>query len=253
MKRFVEQPNLPHCAEVLSVGEKYRDILSKPLEKLGLIPLFVPDNPFVDRRLCAHADLSVFHAGKDRVILAPFLRGSQFADRLGAFGFSYSFAPIEQKSKYPSDAQLNACVVGKHLLCSLGITADEIIHYMTAERGAEIVSVRQGYVKCSVCVVNKNTIITSDRVIADQSRERGMDVLEIAPGCISLDGFSYGFIGGSSFKISDKQLAFTGVLDDHPDKNRIFDFLERHNIEPVFLTDRQIFDIGSAVPLTEKS
>ena len=48
-------------------------------------------------------------------------------------------------------------------------------------------------------------------------------------------------------------IAFTGKLDLHPDKNKIIDFIETRNIHPVYLTDKEIFDIGGIVPLTENS
>lgn len=248
---FVELPNLPQCAEMILLGEKYADILKEPLKKLGLTPVFVPDNPFVDARLCGHADLSVFHAGYNRLILAPFLRKSGFADRLEALGIVCSFAEIEQGAKYPMDAQLNACMVGKNLICRQNITAKDITDYITG-RGTNIIFCKQGYVKCSVCVVDEASIITSDCGIGELCRKRGMDVLLITPGFIRLDGFPYGFIGGSTFKLADNRMAFTGVLSRHPDKQRIIDFLEKRGIEPVFLTDKEIFDIGSAIPLTEK-
>jgi hypothetical protein len=80
-----------------------------------------------------------------------------------------------------------------------------------------------------------------------------MHVLRIAPGAVVLDGFPYGFIGGASFKISEKNLAFTGRLDGHPDCERILSFLREREIEPLFLTQEPIFDIGSAIPILEMS
>ena len=61
------------------------------------------------------------------------------------------------------------------------------------------------------------------------------------------------YIGGSAFKIAKSTIAFTGKLDLHPDKNKIIDFIETRNIHPVYLTDKEIFDIGGIVPLTENS
>ena len=76
-----------------------------------------------------------------------------------------------------------------------------------------------------------------------------MDVLRIRPGYIELIGYDYGFIGGAAFLINDHTLAFTGALDRHPDKDRILDFLAQHGVQPVFLTEVPIFDIGGAVAL----
>ena len=119
-------------------------------------------------------------------------------------------------------------------------------------RGFEIVDCRQGYAKCSVCVVDEGAIITADRGVETAARKAGLDVLLIEPGYIFLDGFTFGFIGGSSFKISRSKLAFTGTLDAHPNKEDIIHFLKVHEVEPVYLTERLIFDIGSGIPITEK-
>jgi hypothetical protein len=115
----------------------------------------------------------------------------------------------------------------------------------------KIIHVNQGYTKCSVCVVDERSIITSDFGIAAAARQNGLDVLTIRQGYIELPGFEFGFIGGSAWKLSEHALAFTGRLDDHPDKDRILDYLTARVIEPVFLTDGPIFDIGSAIPIIE--
>lgn len=73
-------------------------------------------------------------------------------------------------------------------------------------------------------------------------------MLRIRPGYIELAGFDTGFIGGAAFRISERALAFTGRLDSHPDRADIEAFLRSRGIEPVYLTDRPAFDIGSAVP-----
>ena len=81
MAEFVLSPNLPLAAGTVIIGQKYADLLEKPLQNLNIHPLFVPDNPDVDARLSGHADLSVFHAGGERLWLAPYLRETDFQKR----------------------------------------------------------------------------------------------------------------------------------------------------------------------------
>ena len=113
-------------------------------------------------------------------------------------------------------------------------------------------SIKQGYAKCSALIVDERSIISQDRGLTRAAAAAGLDVLQISPGHVALDGFEYGFLGGAGFKISRDKLCFTGVLDIHPDKGRILDFLSARGIRPLYLTDRPVFDIGSAIPLTEK-
>ena len=249
--KAVKKPNLPERADTILIGEKYIELLESPLEKLGINAVPIPGNCFVDPRLSGHGDLSVLHMGEDMLWLAPHLRGSDFADQLRAMGFSLDYPDIAQSAVYPGDAQLNVCICGKSAICSKPIVPPEIIRQLTSS-GLEIINCRQGYAKCSVCIVTETAIITADRGVEDEARGVGLDVLLIVPGYIALDGFNFGFIGGSSFKISKGELAFTGSLDTHPSKNKILSFLNIHEVEAIYLTERPIFDIGSGIPITEK-
>jgi hypothetical protein len=245
--KTVKLSNLPDNAESIIIGQKYSQILDNPLKLLGISPLFVPNNPFVDSRLSGHADLSVLHAGESKLFLAPYLKDSEFSCQLKSMSFDLHYPEIEQAEKYPRDAQLNVCLVGKKAIFNPDVCPSTIANLFT-----NAIPVQQGYAKCSVCVVDERSIITADRGIYRSVTAAGLDVLLINPGCISLDGFSYGFIGGATFKISKQKLAFTGTLNGHPDKPKILNFLHDRQIEPIYLTDQPIFDIGSAIPITEK-
>ena len=253
MMRFVETPNLPVCASTVIIGEKYCKILQSGIKSLGIDALFMPDNPYVDVRLSGHADLSILHLGGSRLLLAPYLKGSSFSRRLEDRGFDIRFAGIEQSSLYPGDAQMNVCILGDKVIYNPKTGSDAIVKDLTIGNGAIQVSSRQGYSRCSVCVVNDNAIITADEGICRSAKAHGIDVLKIRPGYIDLPGFDYGFIGGASFKLSDTKLAFTGGLDKHPDAERIIEFASLHNVDIVYITDNPAFDIGGAVPITEAS
>lgn len=250
MTELVIKPNLPHRAKHILIGEKYADLLSVPLESMGISPIFVPNSPYVDERLSGHADLSVLHTGGEGIALASHLRGSDFAAKLISLGAKPVFQSDVQGNVYPFDAGLNVCIVGDKLLYCPKSADKEIVNFLTSRYRP--ITVKQGYTRCSVCVVSENAVITADRGAADVCRTHGIDCLLIEPGFISLPGFEYGFLGGAAFKLSDGLLAFTGALDCHPSKNDILAFLERHAVEPVFLTDRPIFDVGSAIPITER-
>ena len=253
MMKFVENPNLPVRAGTIIIGEKYCKILQNSIKSLGIDALFMPDNPYVDVRLSGHADLSVLHLGGDRLLLAPYLKGSSFSRQLEDRGFDIQFADIEQSALYPNDAQMNVCILGNKVIYNPQTGSDAIVKYLTIGNGAIHVSSRQGYSRCSVCVVNDNAIITADEGICRSAKAHGIDVLKIRPGYIDLPGFDHGFIGGASFKISDTKLAFTGRLDSHPDAEQMIGFASLHNVDIVYITYKPAFDIGGAVPITEAS
>ncbi len=249
---FVEKPNLPENVSTLIIGAKYRDALNDPLEKQGINVLYLPDNPNVDERLCGHADLSVMHLGEHTIALAKYLKGSAFAEKLKKMGFKIIFSDVQQSEVYPYDAGLNMCVCGNKLIYNPKSADAKIVEYLTNEKGMIKLPVKQGYSKCSVCVVKDGAIITSDEGIHERAVANGIDPLIISPGNIALEGFGYGFIGGATFKLDKKTLAITGHLNEHPDKQKILNFLSLHNIELVYITKNMAFDIGSAIQLVEK-
>ena len=252
MADFVLSPNLPLAADTVIIGKKYADLLQKPLQNLNIRPLFVPDNPNVDMRLSGHADLSVFHAGGERLWLAPYLRETEFSKALYEFGTDTVYANIAQRVEYPHDAQLNIAALGRAFFYNPKVSYSPIAKYLTNVKGMYPLSIKQGYAKCSALIVDERSIISQDKGLTRAAAAAGMDALQISPGHVVLDGFEYGFLGGAGFMISRDVLCFTGVLDAHPDKERILDFLSARGIKPLYLTGRPIFDIGSAIPLTEK-
>ena len=227
----------------LLIGERYRDRLLKSLSQLCQEILWLPDNPALDPRLAGHADLSVFSADDGHVVV-----GEALYDRFVNL-FTYKSVTISASQKqgpvYPDDAGLCVCRTGKYTIYNPRTVDPAAEATITGVR----IAVPQGYTKCSVCVVSDDAIITADDVIARRAAEHSMDVLKITPGHIRLDGYGYGFIGGASFLPDSHTMAFTGTLDDHPDKSAILSFLAKHGVSPVYLTQEPIFDIGGAIAL----
>lgn len=227
----------------LIIGERYRPKLKKSLENQGISVLWLPDNPDIDPRLAGHADLSVFMPSPGTLVAAKGIC-SDMVNFLTNRGYRV-ICSREQGKAYPIDAGLCLCATGRYTIYNPK-TVDAAALSLIA---GVPVAVNQGYTKCSVCVVSDDAIITADSAIASRAADAGMDVCKIQPGYVLLEGFDYGFIGGASFLLDEKHLAFTGTLEQHPDKERIFAFLKKHGVQPVFLTNEPVFDIGGAVAL----
>ena len=114
------------------------------------------------------------------------------------------------------------------------------------------INVKQGYSKCSVLIVDENSIITEDLKIHEAALLRGIDSLLIQKGFVKLEGFDFGFIGGAGFKTSISRMAFTGTINNHPNKEKIINFLAKKNITVEFMSSENIFDVGSIIPIKEK-
>ena len=246
MISIIEKPNLPK-GEVkhIILGEKYKDMLEKPLISRGIIPVWLPDNPNVDYRLSGHADLSAVHLKENEIAI---VKDDCIDKDLTSVGFKVKAVDVKQSSAYPKDVALNFCIVGEYCICNKKTASAELI----ASLPYKLIECTQGYTKCSVLVVDDNSIITSDRIIAEKAKVNGLDVLLIDDSFVKLEGFNKGFIGGSAFKISKHEIAFTGNINDRFCKELIESFLDKHSTKSIYLTDKDLFDIGSAIPLTEQ-
>lgn len=234
MNCFLEQPQLPSAAvSTVVIGARYFNEFAAKLDAFGVETWSISGPACLDERLRDHADLLLLHCGKERFIAAE-------DTILHNYICIYNYVNL-----IANDAALNICTFGPYWLGSPVYAAwrpDDMIR----------ISVRQRYARCSSCIVDEQSIITSDRGIAKAAKEYGVDVLLISPGHILLDGFNYGFIGGASFKLAPDKLAFTGSLRHHPDEERINAFLEKRRIVPVCLSSGPLRDIGSAVLIHEK-
>ena len=248
MPHFLKAPNLPEgqvC--VVAVGEDYAEEICSALSSIGIKSISCPNNPFVDERLRSHIDLSVFHLGENRFIISSIILQSSFADELKNVGAELITSVSTLKPDYPFDASLCALVVGDKLFHNLKYSDKLLIDNSCSKK----VHINQGYAKCAVCLLSKTAAITADTGLAKAMKNEGIDVLEISSSGIELEGYNEGFIGGSAFKIAPDKLAFTGSLNNHPDKSEIFEFLKIHKITPAFLTEKPIFDAGSVIPILE--
>ncbi len=210
--------------------------------------LSFPDNPNAEKRVAHHSDLSFFFDGQDTLFIAK-----EMAEyRLQLEKYCRNVVVVSEKlgHKYPRDVLLNCVVTGKYFICNPDTVSREIYNKMIGE-GYEIVSVRQGYTKCSVLPVNDSAIITDDSSIASRCIQAGMDVLEVSKGSVTLNGFDYGFIGGAAGKISDTQIVFNGDITRHSDYEKIHQFLQKYGVSEISF-DGDLVDIGSIIPIGGK-
>ena len=247
MLRFIEKPHLPQGAvRHIIIGEKYQKCLEKSLIEHNLTPIWLKNNDFVDERLSGHCDLMAAHLGGKTVVTSEFLNDSHIFGNLCVEQLTIQ-NPTDKL--YPMDAGLNFCIVGDKLIYNPKTACESAVSLLKCEK----IPCKQGYTKCSICVVDENSIITADSKIAQSAAAHGIDALLVDKRLSALDGFDYSFIGGASFKIGKNKLAFTGNINNVTERERIESFLNKRGIEAVYLTSNGLFDIGSAIPLTEEA
>jgi len=242
-------PNLPKSrviAAAISVNAKK---LALELIKLGINPIYVQPNSALTRTVQSHPDMLIHHLGGDAVLLAKG-QGSLFF-RLSELGFNPKYIEADLNKAYPTDCLLNGARVGLNLICGNNIISTEIILYCE-NRGISSIFVKQGYSKCSVCVIDNQSIITADEGIHNAALMAGLDSLLISAGYVDIEDYDYGFLGGCCGKLDKSTLAFNGNIKNHPDYQRIKDFAKEKNVYLELLNSDPLFDIGGILPLCEQ-
>ena len=166
-------------------------------------------------------------------------------DKIRSYGYNVITLGGEYSEDYPHDVRFNIARVGRNIIIGKRTLSEEIIEY-AKKSGYEIIRVRQGYAKCSSCVVGENALITSDVTIAAALREAGADVLLIGEGGVKLEGYQYGFIGGASGCFEDT-VYFVGDPNFHTDGERIVDFCKRNEKQVACVKGEELTDIGSII------
>ncbi len=148
--------------------------------------------------------------------------------------------------EYPDDIPFNAACTGKFFIHNLNHTNPRLLQ-AAKDAGMTLIHVRQGYTKCSVCIVDEQSIITYDEgIVRACAKYPSLSVLKITPGFIRLDGYDSGFIGGCSGRIGN-EVIFNGNLSAHPDFDRIRHFIENRGLKCTWFSEYPLTDIGSIV------
>lgn len=245
--KFVKKPNLPESPVSLVAISSAAGEAKKKLNLLGINTLEVAPVNGLPEGIASHADLQLLHFGENEFFSASehLFKGEREAC------FSVKKLNIELAGGYPKDVALNAAVIGKYLVYNPSTLAPEVLK-RASELGMKLISVKQGYTKCSICVLSDSAIITDDKSICESAGKYLNEVVFIEKNSIALRGFNYGFIGGCCGKLSSKLLAVNGSIMSHSDHNKIIDALDRNGIEAVELKGGRLEDIGGILPITEK-
>ena len=147
---------------------------------------------------------------------------------------------------YPHDIFLNSLILENYFIHNLKYTDENLL---STQKNKTLISVSQGYTKCSVLPVNEKALITNDMGIHKILREYNFDILLLPPGDILLPSLNCGFIGGTGGMIGDNLMAFFGDLKYYRFGEQIIKFLYKYDVKPVFLRKGKLIDRGSILTL----
>lgn len=199
--------------------------------------------------LARHADMQLVNVCEGVFVYAPGV-SEDTLEQLKLSGFDTIRGSVKPGNTYPYDVAYNCAVVGDFAFLNPRYS-DTILLDTLKKCGLKILPVKQGYAKCSVCVLSKEAIITADSTIHKRACENGMDSLLIPPQKnIALIGYNYGFLGGASGMISGHELALLGSFETLDSKEFISDFFKKHGITPISMTNENLVDLGGVIPLS---
>lgn len=219
-------------------------MIAEPLRALGYCVLSLPPFDKLDAPVSAHPDMLLWTLGRTVITHREYYPLSRTAfDTLAENGYEIILSEQEISKKYPADVPLNCAVVGKFLIANTGVLSP-LVEKAARESSLSILHVNQGYAKCSTFIVDESSVITADVSVAKVCSGAGLDVLKIREGNIRLDGYGYGFIGGSG-GVDGSRIFFAGNPAYHPDGASIVEFCNRRQKEIIILADTPLFDVGT--------
>lgn len=245
---FIETPNLPTNKVSCVIMSDYIPELIQEMQNYG-INVIIPDKlNNIAGTEAHHADMSICHISKNKFVIAQ--NNTGLINKLKLIDADIILTSNQICGKYPNITVLNVCIFGNNLICNTKHADNNIIDFCQNNH-FKILHTNQGYSKCSSAVISNNALITADESIYNLCRKNQIDVLKISNEGIRLDGYNYGFIGGTCGLIDKYTLAFSGNIKLHKDYSNIKDFVKNYHIDLLSLSDNILYDIGGILPIME--
>ncbi len=209
--------------------------------------ILVPKDDRFDTRISSHPDLIISII--DHTLVIDEHAHITIFEQLDSLGIPYVIGSSRLSATYPEDIAYNTVITKDFLLHKLDYTNSLLMKH-SIYSNKKLLSVKQGYTKCSTVVVNDDTIITSDQGIYKAAKDF-MNILLIQPGHVLLEGYDFGFLGGTSGVFED-EVVIHGDLSKHPDFRKIKAFIEASHKTLRYFEEIPLTDIGSILILNVK-
>ncbi|MBP3480071.1 MAG: hypothetical protein J6K66_00505 [Clostridia bacterium] len=233
-------PNLP-AAPVKAVLAD-RNISNETLhilKKLGIQVLLTIKLPEITDSTATHPDMQFAPIGYKKALVC----GSVYTNYRAILP-DYRLIPVYGiQSPYPNDSLLNITVIRTQCF------ATKYQQDKLRLDGFDYITVKQGYTKCNICILNENALITSDRSISSAAAQRGIRTYLLPDKEIELAGYNHGFWGGTCGLIDKDKLFFNGDITRLGCYVNLMKILEKEKVEPIYHTASGLCDIGSIIPL----
>ncbi len=226
---------------ILCGGKTSSDIKIK-LQKSGYTAISLPPYKRLPEPVSSHPDMLVYRLSSCALLTYTeyYKENSLLFDQLGCGIVTEDKYPDKF---YPRDICLNALRIGDTVFGRTDMLSGYILN-----DAKKTVCIRQGYARCSACIVDRNTLITADVSVASAVGKTGVDIILIENGYIQIDGYGYGFIGGTCGQL-ENAIAFCGDVMLHPSGEKITAAILSRGMDVIGLTNGVLVDNGGLMAL----
>ena len=234
-------------ADTVIVAGNISEEIYRNLKKMNLRIIKTIPHKKVHSSIKYHPDIVIHPINRDMLVTEPSVY-EYYKEEFKNTNIKIIKGEKQLDCKYPLDIAYNVGRIENLAIHNFRYT-DEVLKYYLKKQNLELINVNQGYTKCSIAVIGQSDIITSDTVIYKILKRYGVNSLLIEPGYIFLENQNYGFIGGCTGNMSNKEVLFSGYLDAHPDIDKIVHFIDDLNKNIVYLSKEKINDVGTIISL----
>lgn len=228
------------------VDSAYYDILLDKLNKFNINSFPSFESKILKGAVATHPDMSLFKYDEETLI-ASRESFAYYNEVFKATKINVINANEDPLEKYPGDVKFNALRVGEYLICKKDACADDIMNRFDE---GKIINSSQGYVKCSVIDVGSEYFASDDKYLYEIIKSLGKKCILLDKGFVKIKDYDYGFIGGASGYARDK-IFLTGKIINEANRIRLEEFAREINKELIYLTEYDIFDIGTLMIMEE--
>jgi hypothetical protein len=250
--RFIENSNLPINKVKLVIIDDRMGVEGKKFLRVNKIEYIeVKKNEGLYDAISGHPDIILNYLGKGKFVVSPNI-DKFITNKLMEYGAKIIFGNSIPKYKYPYNIMYNVLIVGNYAIHNFKYTDKNLIRELE-KCNYKFINVRQGYTKCMVCVVDKNSLITSDKGIYNACKAYNLDVLLINnEENIDLFELKNGFLGGATGKIASDILILNGNQKYLKSIDKIKKFVKSKGVKFLSVNYEKIVDIGSIIPIIEE-
>jgi len=244
----MKTPFLPiDYANVVIVDGRIYDKANKVFKNMNI--KVIPTIPCkeVQEPISYHPDIVMHPVNHKTLIVAPNVF-NYYYESLSKLGIKLIEGEKKLDKEYPDDIAYNVGRIYNFAVHNFKYTDEKLKFYLKKEN-LEFINIKQGYTKCSMAIIDEKAIITSYYPMYKKLAALGIDVLHIRPGYIRLDGYDYGFIGGTCGNLSTRDIVFSGKFSKHPDEEKIIKFLKKYKKKIIWLDNEEALDVGTIISL----